>query len=61
MIKHGLAVQWLRLRSPNAGRGQVQFLPGQETRPHMPPLRVSMPQLKILHATVKTEDTEPHN
>ena len=46
-----LVVQWLRLHAPNArGMGSI---PGQGTRSHMPPLRVHMPQLKILHATTK--------
>ena len=37
-------VQWLRLCAPNAeGRG---LIPGQETRSHMPQLRVCMLQLK---------------
>ena len=42
-----LDVQWLRLRALNAeGLGSI---PGQGTRPHMPPL-------KILHARTKMED-----
>ena len=42
-----MVVQWLRLRAPNAGGlGSIR---GQGTRSHMP-------QLKILHATMKTED-----
>ena len=40
-----LVVQWLRLHAPNAGG--PDSIPGQGTRPHMP-------QLKILHATMKT-------
>ena len=44
-----LAVQWLRLCTPNAG-GQG-LIPGQGTRPHML-------QLKSLHAT--TKDFTPH-
>ena len=47
-----LVVQWLRLCPPNAGG--LGLIPGQETRSHMPQLRVCMPQLHILHATTKT-------
>ena len=47
-----LVVQWLRLHAPNAGG--MGSIPGQGTRSHMLPLRVHMPQLKILHATTKT-------
>ena len=43
-----LVVQRLRLPSPNAGG--LGSIPGQGTRPHML-------QLKILHATGKTEDS----
>ena len=39
-----LAVQWLRLHTPNA-TGPGSF-PGQGTRSHMLQLRVHMPQLK---------------
>ncbi|TEA23206.1 hypothetical protein DBR06_SOUSAS5510012, partial [Sousa chinensis] len=39
-----LVVQWLRLRTPNAGG--PDSTPGQGTRSHMPQLRVRMPQLK---------------
>ena len=39
-----LVVQWLRLRTPNAGG--LGSIPGQGTRSHMP-------QLKSLHATTK--------
>ena len=42
-----MVVQWLRLCAPNAGGlGSIR---GQGTRSHMP-------QLKILHAAMKTED-----
>ena len=44
-------VQWLRLRTPNAGGPGL--IPGKENRSHMPQLRVRMPQLKILHAAMK--------
>ena len=44
-------VQWLRL-APNAGS------PDQGTRSHMLQLRVCMPQLKIPHATMKTQCNE---
>ena len=47
-----LVAQWLRLHAPNAGG--MGLIPGQGTRSHMLPLRVHMPQLKILHATTKT-------
>jgi len=32
------------------------LIPGQETTPHMLPLRVCMLQLKILHATTKDSE-----
>ena len=38
--------QWLRLHAPNAGG--LSSIPGQETRSHMP-------QLKILHAETKSK------
>ena len=44
-------VQWLRRPTPNAGA--LGSIPDQGTRSHMLQLRVSMPQLKILHATLK--------
>ena len=37
-------VQWLRLRSPNAGG--LGWIPGQGTRSRMPQLRACIPQLK---------------
>ena len=40
-----MVVQWLRLCTLNTG-GLVS-MSGQETRSHMPQLRVYMPQLKI--------------
>ena len=50
-----LVVQWLGLCAPNGG-GQGS-IPGQVVpRSHMPELRVSMPQLKILLAEIKIED-----
>ncbi|TEA40985.1 hypothetical protein DBR06_SOUSAS9010008, partial [Sousa chinensis] len=39
-----LVVQWLRLRTPNAGGPGL--IPGQGTRSHMRQLRACMPQLK---------------
>ena len=42
-----LVIQWLRLRALNAGG--LGLIPGWGTRAHML-------QLKILHATTKTED-----
>ena len=47
-----LAIQWLRISSPNAGG--PGSIPGQGTRSHMP-------QLKILRATTKNEDPVRHN
>ena len=51
-----LVVQWLRLCAPNAG-GQGSIL-GKGTRSHMPQLRVHMLQLKIPHATIKTQRSQ---
>ena len=48
--------QWLRLWAPNAGG--LGLISGQGTRSHMLQLRVYMPQPKILHAAMKTEDPE---
>ena len=48
----GRTSQWLRLHAHNAGG--PGSIPGQGTRSHVP-------QLKILHATLKTEDSECHN
>ena len=51
-----MVVQWLRLCTPNAtGLGPI---PGQGTRSHLPQLRVSMPQLKSLHATTEINLTD---
>ena len=47
-----LVIQWLRLRAPNAG-GPSSIL-GRGTRSYMLQLRVCTPQLRLLHATVKT-------
>ena len=52
-------VQWVRLRTPNAGG--LDLIPGQGTRSCMPQLRARMPQLKIPHAATtaparRTED-----
>ena len=49
-----LAVQWLRLPTPNAGGPDLIL--GQGTRSHTLQLKVHMPQLKTPHATVKIED-----
>ena len=46
-IETFLVVQWLRLYAPNAGG--PGSIPGQETRSHMP-------QLKIMQAAAKMED-----
>ena len=50
-----LVVQWLRLCAPNAGS-----IPGQVTRADMPQLGVYMPQVKIPHATAKTQCSHIH-
>ena len=42
-----LVVRWLRLYVLKAG--SLGFIPGQGTRPHMPQIRVGMPQLKRAH------------
>ena len=44
-----LVVWWLGLCAPNAGG--LGSIPGEGIRPHMP-------QLKILHATMKTQDRQ---
>ena len=47
-----LAIQWLRLCTPNAqGPGSI---PRQGTRSHMPQLRVCILQLKIPQLAIKT-------
>ena len=38
-------IQWVRLYSPSART--LSSIPGQGTRPHIPQLRVCMPQLEI--------------
>ena len=45
-------VQWLRLHAAN--EGGLGLIPGQETRPHMP-------QVKIQHAATKIEGLTWHN
>ena len=54
-----LVVQWLRLCAPSAGG--LGLIPGLGTRSHMPQFRVLMLQLKILNATMKTEEPACHN
>ena len=49
-----LAVQWLRLPTPNAGGPDLILRQG--TRSHTSQLKVHMSQLKTPHATVKIED-----
>lgn len=49
-----LVIQSLRLCVPKAE--DPGLIPGQETTPHMLPLRVCMLQLKILHATTKDSE-----
>ena len=46
LIRTSLVVQWLTFQAPSAG--SPDFIPGQGTKPHMP-------QLKIPHATTKTQ------
>ena len=48
-----LVVQWLRFYTLNAG--DPGLIPGQETRSHMPQLRVCTLQLKILQSAMKIE------
>ena len=47
-----LVVQWLRLQAPNAGG--PGSIPEHGTRSYMPQVRVTMPQIKILHTAAKT-------
>ena len=54
-----LVVQWLRLHTPNAG--DPGSILDQGIRSHMLQLRVLKLQLKILYATMKTEDTQCHS
>ena len=60
LIEHNagtsLVVQWLILHAPSAGGPGL--IPGQGTRSHMPQLRVRMPQLKVPHATDKTQRSQ---
>ena len=46
-------VQWLRLHAPNAE--DPGSIPGQGTRSHILELSGCMSQLKISHATTKTQ------
>ena len=46
-------VQWLRLCTPNAGG--LSSIPSQETRSHMPQLRVHMPQPKTLNSQQRSK------
>ena len=48
-----LIVQWLRLCAPNAEG--LDSIPGQGSRSHMPQPSVHMLQLKVPHATTKTQ------
>ena len=41
--------------------GDPGSIPGQGTRSHLPPLRVWMLQLKIMHATTKTQLSQINN
>ena len=47
-----LVVQWLRLCAPNAGG--PGSTPDLGTRSHMLQLRIRIPQLRILHVSMKT-------
>ena len=47
-------IRLLGLRAPNAGG--LRLIPSQETGSHMLQLGAHMPQLKILHAGMKTEN-----
>ena len=61
-----LVVQWLRLHTANAG--DLDSIPGQGTRSHMPQLRsvhamtkrpcMLQQRLKTLHATTKTQRSQ---
>lgn len=51
-------VHWPRLRVPREGLGSI---PGQRARSWTPQPRVSMPQLKILHAATKIRDPACHS
>ena len=51
-----LVVQWLRLHAPKAGG--LGSTPDQWTRSHMLQLRISMLQIKILHAATKTQHSQ---
>ena len=53
MRRNSLVVQWRGLHIANVGG--LGLILGQGTRSHMLQLRVHMPQLKILHATTKTQ------
>ena len=70
-VRTSLVLPWLRFNTPNAE--VLGSIPGEETRCHMLQLRVPMPQLKlphtvtrgscipqlkILHATIKTQNSQ---
>ena len=52
-------VQWLRLRTHNAGG--PGSIPGQGMRANTPQLKVRMLQLKILHYAMKIKDPTCHS
>ena len=54
-----LVVPWLGLGTPEAGGSDS--IPSQGAGPQVPQLRVCMPQLKILHATLNIKDSVCHN
>ena len=63
LIQISLVIQCLRLRTPNIG--DLGSILGQGTRSHMTllrvyllQLRILMSQIKILHATTKTQDSQ---
>ena len=54
-----MVILLLKLCAPNAGGPNL--IPGQETRFHLLQLRVCMPQVKILHPTMKMDDPAYHH
>ena len=52
-------VQWLKLHTSNTGG--LSSIPGQGTKSPMPQPRVLVMQVKISHATTKTEDLVCHD
>ena len=50
-----LAVQWLKLHAPNTGG--LGSIPGQETRSHMPQVRVPNESISL---SLMTDTVRPH-